>query len=395
MSEPSGAQYGGFWIRFLALLADSAIVFLLSAALLVGAAMSLDAEALVPVVFAVSLLGLLYWPVMHASGRQATFGKSILGLKVARLDGRRISILRSLWRELAKVFSAAVLMLGYLMAAVTPRKQGLHDLMAATYVVRDGSCSILAALAIAVVGFAAPVVVGPMIGAAAVLSTVTSMAEGMTGVAGSVISEHIPMKQAARRAAPPAKQASKPRPPAPKPAAAPAPAPTPAPAPAPAQTLQAMPEPIVIAQPAPLPPVAEPVKPIPPLPAAEPAKPRRAAAKPEAVPATPKLAAAKPRPAVVPPSAHKLGSGPRYNDLMTAVLYGDVDGVNELLKLGKWPDKPDSRGATPLMIAVEMGDVWTAEALLRAGANARRAVRVAQERGDSEMITLLKRYGGG
>jgi ankyrin repeat protein len=80
---------------------------------------------------------------------------------------------------------------------------------------------------------------------------------------------------------------------------------------------------------------------------------------------------------------------------MTAVLYGDVDGVNELLTLGKWPDKPDSRGTTPLMVAVEMGDVWTAEALLRAGANARRAVGVAQERGDGEMVALLKRYGGG
>src|SRR5688572_4545754 len=125
MSEPSGTQYGGFWVRLIALIADSAIVFLVSAALLVGAAMLLGAEALVPAVFAVSLIGLLYWPLMHASKRQATFGKAIVGLKVARFDGRRISILRSLWREIAKMFSAAVLMLGYLMAAITPRKQGL------------------------------------------------------------------------------------------------------------------------------------------------------------------------------------------------------------------------------------------------------------------------------
>jgi ankyrin repeat protein len=97
-------------------------------------------------------------------------------------------------------------------------------------------------------------------------------------------------------------------------------------------------------------------------------------------------------PAAVPPSQTKVGSGMRYNDLMTAVLYRDVDAVNELLKLGKWVDKPDSHGTTPLMVAAQLGDVRTAEALLRAGADARRAVPVAKERGDGEMLELLKRY---
>ena len=75
MAEPSGTQYGGFWIRFLALLADSAIVFLVSAFLIAGAAMALGPEELTMVALVVWLLGFLYWPVMHASKRQATFGK--------------------------------------------------------------------------------------------------------------------------------------------------------------------------------------------------------------------------------------------------------------------------------------------------------------------------------
>jgi hypothetical protein len=79
---------------------------------------------------------------------------------------------------------------------------------------------------------------------------------------------------------------------------------------------------------------------------------------------------------------------------MTAVMYRDADGVNELLRLGKWPDKPDRRGATPLMVAAGLGDVRTAEALLRAGADARLAVPVAEERRDGDMIVLLKRYSG-
>src|SRR6185436_7200473 len=129
MSEPTGTQYGGFWVRFLAFFSDSAIVFLICGALVVGAAMALVPEIFMTVMLGVVLLGLLYWPAMHASGTQATLGKAIVGLKVARFDGRRISILRSVWRELAKVFSAIPLMLGYLLAALMPRKQGLHDLL--------------------------------------------------------------------------------------------------------------------------------------------------------------------------------------------------------------------------------------------------------------------------
>jgi ankyrin repeat protein len=66
--------------------------------------------------------------------------------------------------------------------------------------------------------------------------------------------------------------------------------------------------------------------------------------------------------------------------------------VAELLKFGKWPDKPDSRGVTPLMTAVELGDAGTAEALLRGGANPALALPVAEARRDGDMILLLKRY---
>jgi uncharacterized RDD family membrane protein YckC len=418
MSEPTGTQYGGFWVRLLALLADSAIVFLVSAALLVGAAMVLGPEELTPVMFAVWLPGFLYWPVMHASGGQATFGKAILGLKVARFDGRRISILRSLWRELAKIFSAAVLMLGYLMAAILPRKQGLHDLLAATYVVREGSARVTAALAVAVAGFALPVFVGPMVVDPALISSMTRVAEGMVPrqelmkmVAEhdlvKMVSEHDLMKMISQQDS--VKQPVRPATPArkapPKPQAQIAKAPAPKPEAAAPQPEAPKPEPVALAQPAPGP-VAEPAKPAavaePAKPAAvaEPAKPKAKAAKPKAArtakpkPAAPKAVARASTPAPAPPSTSKAGSGPRYNDLMTAVLYRDADSVNELLKLGKWPDKPDSRGVTPLMVAADLGDVRTAEALLRAGANARLAVPVAEDRSDGEMIQLLKRYAG-
>ena len=66
--------------------------------------------------------------------------------------------------------------------------------------------------------------------------------------------------------------------------------------------------------------------------------------------------------------------------------------MNALIRQGKWVDKPDGRGVTPIMVAAERGDLRVAEALLRGGANPRRAVPVAEKRHDAEMVQLLNRY---
>jgi uncharacterized RDD family membrane protein YckC len=406
MPEPTGTQYAGFFARLLAFLADTALVFLVCAAILTGAAIALGPDLLMPVAFGVSLIGLLYWPVMHASGVQATLGKAIVGLKVARFDGRRISIVRSVWRELSKVFSTAIFMLGYLIAAVLPRKQALHDLLAATYVVREGPSRALTALLIAVVGFALPVLVVPMLVDVSVVKRTAAMVESMVP---ADLAKQVPasaqevVKQALGHGQALITLVLSPIQDLMKPSAPPPPA---------AKTAQ---------KPAPTPPVAK-AGVAKPKPAVEPAKPAAVAewTKPPAEPEAGKLAPvidlefpepvskaelrAKPKPpakkvvvakrpvAPPPPSSSKTGSGPRYNDLMTAVMYGDVASVNELLRLGRWPDKPDSRGTTPLMAAAEMGDLKTAEVLLRGGATARPAIPVAEQRGDTEMLTLLKRY---
>ncbi|HEY7240380.1 MAG TPA: RDD family protein [Burkholderiales bacterium] len=401
MSEPTGTQYGGFWIRFLALLTDCAIVFVLSSALLIGASMALGPGDMTPVMIAVWVVGFLYWPVLHASRLRGTFGKALLGLHLTRFDGRRISIFRALWREIAKVFSGAVFMLGYVITAFMPRKQALHDLMAATYVVREGVSRVFPALLVVLAGYATPVFVAPMLVQPAVMSTIEKMAS-------DAMAQYDPLKQAAHPVPPAVKVA-------PRPAAPIAKAPTPpkidppkteAPAPKPTPVALAQPAPAPVAEPAK--PITEPVKPTteaakalpePSKTVAEPAKtvpktapkPKAAVAKQKHAPAVSTVRVANPSPAT---SDFMFGTGLKYNDLMTAVVARDAAAVNELLRLGKWVDKPDSSGRTPLMVATAQNDVPTAEALLRGGASPRPAVRVAEERGNGEMVALLKRYGG-
>lgn len=77
----------------------------------------------------------LYFIGFEASSRQATPGKQWLGLRVCTLDGQRPSLGRTVLRFVAGSLSWLSLNLGHALAAWTPRKQALHDLIAGTLVV--------------------------------------------------------------------------------------------------------------------------------------------------------------------------------------------------------------------------------------------------------------------
>lgn len=88
------------------------------------------------VINAVSLvLSALYFAWFHAAYAMATPGKMAVGIKVVRLDGARISFLRGIGRYFATILSSLILMIGFLMAGFTQRKQALHDMVCDTLVV--------------------------------------------------------------------------------------------------------------------------------------------------------------------------------------------------------------------------------------------------------------------
>jgi uncharacterized RDD family membrane protein YckC len=74
--------------------------------------------------------------IMDSSRFQGTVGKLLVGIKVTKLNGDRISFKRANLRSLARLLSRASFYIGYLIAAFTARKQTLHDLLSKCVVVR-------------------------------------------------------------------------------------------------------------------------------------------------------------------------------------------------------------------------------------------------------------------
>jgi uncharacterized RDD family membrane protein YckC len=111
----------GFWERMAAAFLDIVLVSILG-----GLAHS-------PVLWL--LISLAYFAGMW-TWKGTTVGGIVLGLKVARLDGRPLTFVVALVRALAAAFSVIVLFLGFLWIVWDADKQGWHDRIAGTVVLR-------------------------------------------------------------------------------------------------------------------------------------------------------------------------------------------------------------------------------------------------------------------
>lgn len=78
----------------------------------------------------------LYFTLFESSRIQATLGKLAMGLAVIDYNGQRISFGKANGRFFAKVLSAIIVFGGFLMIAFNNKKQGLHDIIASTLVVK-------------------------------------------------------------------------------------------------------------------------------------------------------------------------------------------------------------------------------------------------------------------
>jgi len=141
--------YAGFWRRAVAIVIDwilNFVVMFLFAFLLVRfivaeGSMDLanddDYRWYTGVMYTTSILAWwMYFAGMESSRLQGTLGKCAIGIRVTDLTGNRIGFGRATARHFGKIPSALIFGIGFLMAAFTPKKQALHDMMAGCLVVK-------------------------------------------------------------------------------------------------------------------------------------------------------------------------------------------------------------------------------------------------------------------
>lgn len=145
-------HYAGFWKRFVAYMLDQIIISIVGVFIVVPffamigiSYFSADFEPTEEVIFTIitayfSFIILLvaaewlYFALME-SMKGATIGKMALGIIVTDLQGNRISFGRATGRYFAKIISSLTLLVGYIMAGFTQRKQALHDMIASCLVI--------------------------------------------------------------------------------------------------------------------------------------------------------------------------------------------------------------------------------------------------------------------
>lgn len=162
----SHARYAGFWLRAVAALVDLMVLGVVLAVfvsfLAVANGISLAFLELHPgeppsaifaafgtsgvyqILFFFLVSSWIYFAVMESSVWQGTVGKKLLAIHVANLEGTRVTFMRASGRFFGGRLLLHVPYVGGLnftvdcvCAAVTSRKQALHDLMAGCAVLRN------------------------------------------------------------------------------------------------------------------------------------------------------------------------------------------------------------------------------------------------------------------
>src|ERR1700737_3988575 len=129
----SGAK-AGFWIRVLAFVIDSVILYVIN--LVIAAILGSTTTGRTGIQ---TLLCLIYFVYLWSSASPwpgQTVGMKVLNIRVVKTDGSDLSLVVALIRYVGLFISIIVLLIGVIWAAFDPNKQGWHDKIAGTYVVK-------------------------------------------------------------------------------------------------------------------------------------------------------------------------------------------------------------------------------------------------------------------
>jgi len=133
MPVAAATEKAGWWTRFFAIFIDSVglaiVTGILTSILYAGDTTTSSGLQ--------TLLGVVYFCYFWSSyGKGQTVGMRALKIKVVKTDGSQLDLVGAFLRYIGFVISCVALFIGVIWAAFDANKQGWHDKIANTYVVK-------------------------------------------------------------------------------------------------------------------------------------------------------------------------------------------------------------------------------------------------------------------
>lgn len=136
--EEHALEYAGFWLRLGAAVFDMVIVLLLLFvlySLFITCAAEITQRRIFIMAVVAGIVAIVYF-IGFWIWRGQTPGKMIAGIKIIRTDSSPIEWTHAVLRYLGYIVCFLTLTIGFIWIAFDERKQGLHDKIADTYVVK-------------------------------------------------------------------------------------------------------------------------------------------------------------------------------------------------------------------------------------------------------------------
>ena len=125
-------EKAGFWIRAGAYIIDAIILGIIGN--IIGSILRIDPTSTNGINL---ILGLVYFMYFWStSGHGQTLGMRVLNLRVVKTSGAELTYTDAVIRYVGLILSFICLLIGVIWVAFDPEKQGWHDKIAGTYVVR-------------------------------------------------------------------------------------------------------------------------------------------------------------------------------------------------------------------------------------------------------------------
>lgn len=127
-------QKAGWWTRFLAIVLDAIGIGIIAGA--ISSLLGADTQSRQYQGLSILLQAAYFTYFWSAAGKGQTLGSRALNIRVVKTDGSYLDYFGAFLRYIGFVISCVAFFIGVIWAASDGQKQGWHDKIAGTYVVR-------------------------------------------------------------------------------------------------------------------------------------------------------------------------------------------------------------------------------------------------------------------